>query len=134
MSIDQEFVNGLKMPIIVLGYDLKKLFSVNNNLGHAMIPVFSNAEYAQEYRNYFQKTKDRDIMTFLLDNYNQAIDLFEVVSVANPAVRHIIVDPMPPTLPNMQEKVLSFEVLEYVQRLRNCKSHLDKNKRRRRKY
>lgn len=117
-----DFINGLRLPIIVLGYDPQRLFSVSDSSDNVFIPVFSSAEYARNYQEYFQNKKNSDIITFILNDYDRAISLFEAVSIANPGKTYIGVDPMPPTIANAAEKILCFELQEYVQKLRNCQS------------
>lgn len=125
-----DFINGLRLPIIVLGYNPRKLFSVADKDGKITMPVFSNAEYARNYQKYFQEKHDIDVMTLILTDYEKAVNLFEVISMVDEEVEHVVVDPMPPTIKNLGEKLLSFPMQEYIKRLHNC---WDRTKKARRK-
>lgn len=121
---DFNFVNGLRIPIIVLGYSPRKLFSVSDIHGKVMVPVFSNAEYARSYQKYFNEGHSMNLLTFILEKYEKAIDLFSTIKTADPLVTSVIIDPMPPTAPNLDEKVITYDIQEYTDKLRNCKARI----------
>jgi hypothetical protein len=127
-----DFANGLRLPIIVLGYDPvgPRLFSVSDMMGTAMIPVFSNGEYAKAYQEFFSKKVERNLMTLLMVDYDKVITLFEVIQIADPQLSHVAIDPMPPTLQNAEDKPLCYTLSEYIGKLRTCKDRARKGRKR----
>ena len=127
-----DFIDGLRIPIIILGYAPQKLFSVGDQNNRGMIPIFSNAEYARNYLQYYRDTMKLDLFTYMIDSYEKGIELFEAVMISDPTSTHIIIDPMPPTIRNKGDKVMCYELSEYIQKFRQCKHRADEERRKKR--
>jgi hypothetical protein len=127
-----DFINGLNVPIVILGYGPKRLFSVGDNCNRSMIPIFSNPEYARSYQKYYED-RNLNLYTYVVDNYAAMIELLEAVIISDPSITHTIIDPMPPTVVNKDEKVLCFELQEHIQKFRVCYQRAKKEKRKPRK-
>ena len=104
-----------KLPLFVLGYDEKRLLSASDDNGIIFLPVFFNPDFAERYRQYFNEQFNLQLNSFVVTNAQKALNLFEVVSMADQAIKMVVFDPLPPG--QRPRQVQSSGLMEWVQSL-----------------
>ena len=135
---------SIKLPLVVLGYGdyskTKKLFAVVNVDGIAILPVFTDFELAESYRNYHNdmlkentlqiSVTDRDdnnppeatippygdenqINGLIISELQHARDAFVVINITN-RVTYIAVDP---PIPGSENNLCCMEIDEFLEAL-----------------
>jgi hypothetical protein len=87
----------LKVPFLVIAYDTKKLFSVENEKGIGTLPIFTEAETAEKYRRYFARNFRIKLQICVVDQIEKGLNLVECASLACQTLQHIIINPLPPS-------------------------------------
>lgn len=89
----------MKFPIIFIGYDGQKLFSIESH-GEHLLPIFTDASKALQYRRDMQRVlvrvfdDKRPLQTLVCDEPQQAIDIFQMIAVVSPDVQRAIINPV----------------------------------------
>ena len=86
---------NVTLPLVLLGYDLKRLFSVCDSEGCGMLPVFTEPEVAESYRRHFSSRQGMELQAYILQQPDSAINLMECISIVDPSVKLVIIDPKP---------------------------------------
>jgi hypothetical protein len=87
----------LKTPFFIIGFDLKKVFSVEDGQGVRTLPVFTVIELAEKYRRYFARKHKLKLRTYITDSAEKGLNLVECAAMACPELKFIAIDPPPPT-------------------------------------
>jgi len=87
----------LCLPIIFLGYDEERLFSVADERERSMIPVFMDAELAEEYRVYYEKHYDLKLQALLSTEPAVVINILQCIMLVDPNTEYLTIDPDLPT-------------------------------------
>ena len=87
----------LKTPFFVIGYDLKRVFSVEDDHGVRTLPVFTAAELAEKYRRYFARKHKLKLLTYLSDRAEKGLNLLECAAIACPTLKFVAIDLSPPS-------------------------------------
>lgn len=103
----------ITLPLIVLGYDEKRLYSMSDVTGRTMLPVFTDLELAEKYRSHIAKHRDTNLQALMLSEPEKAVNLFEVILLIDPDLEYIIMNPSPPSIHD--EKMEALRVWEFVQ-------------------
>jgi len=112
----------IRMPLIFIGFDERRLFSVADERGRVMIPVFMSAQLAETYRQYFedhspgQKHEKRSLMTLMVETADKAINLLEWIQMVDPEADRIVIDPDTPTFGS--EDAMCLRLQEFLRDLK----------------
>jgi hypothetical protein len=106
----------IKLPLIVLGYDEKRLFSVEDVKSNIILPIFTSAERADRYKNYFCQQHELDLNTLMVVEPERAVNLFEVVVLIS-SVKFAVIDPYPPTWGRQSEAIGVWDLVNQLKGL-----------------
>ena len=105
------------MPLIFLGYDEMRLFSVADERERVSVPVFTDAEKAESYRMHFMEFRDVKLITLMVAEVGRAINLLQCIRIADPTVGRIAIDPDVPTF--NKEDSICYTIDEAITALTN---------------
>ena len=88
----------IALPIIFLGYDERRIFSVHDQRNLCMLPVFTSAVAAEKYRRHFASTNDLELQTLIVTELERVINLIEVIMIVDPDTECVILNPPPPSI------------------------------------
>lgn len=108
----------ITLPLIVLGYDEKRLYSVSDVTDRTMLPVFTDLELAEKYRLHIAEHRDTNLQALILSEPEKAVNLFEVILLIDTDLEYIIMNPSPPSIQN--EKMEALRVWEFVQQAKTA--------------
>ena len=106
----------IRLPLTVLGYSPKKMFAFqldDNGKSISAIPVFTIPAKAERYRRHWQR-QDVNLRVLLLDRADNAVNLFEVVSVIDPEITHVALDPS-----TLKDEYNCIPILDFIIQLKD---------------
>jgi hypothetical protein len=86
----------LKVPFFVIAFDLKRLFSVEDEKGIGTLPVFTEAEAAEKYRRCFARNFKIKLQVCVADKIEKGLNLVECASLACRTLQYVVINPLPP--------------------------------------
>lgn len=110
----------LKTPFFVIGFDLKKVFSVEDEHGVRTLPVFTAIEPAEKYRRYFARKFKLKLRTYISDSAEKGLNLIECAAMACPSLKFVVINPLPPTKVSNESPATLDSVLKSLMSRYHC--------------
>jgi hypothetical protein len=101
----------LKVPFYVIAYSANRLFSVSDDKNIFILPVFSDAEIAEKYRQYFARTFKLKLQLCVVEKAEKGLSLIQCASISCPSLRYVAINPLPPRMGTAQTELKTIQTL-----------------------
>jgi hypothetical protein len=114
----------LTVPFFIIAYNQKTIFSIEDENGNNILPIFTNAVLAEKYRKYFARKYKLKLQVCIADKPENCLNLIECAMLACKALKFAVIDPPLPTTTSKQpvlkpiQSILTFLLGQY-QKVRN---------------
>lgn len=103
----------IKLPLLVIAFSSKRIFSLENEAGDIYIPIFSDTSLARDYSDTIRGDKTQ-LQTRILVEPEKALNFFEVLALKNPQMYVAFDPPIKKT-----NRISAFPIMEFTCMLKN---------------
>jgi hypothetical protein len=119
----------LKTPFIIIAYDMKRIFSVDNDEETSILPIFTDAEAAEKYRRYFARKYKLKLQICVAGKAENGLNLVECAAMACKTLKYVVINPLPPSSKTEQPKLKPIQeiITVLMNQCRRQKAHSRQN-------
>jgi hypothetical protein len=92
----------LTVPFLIIAYNQRVIFSVDDGKGTSTLPIFTDAVIAEKYRRYFARKHKLKLQVCIADKLENGLNLLECAVLACKTLKYAVINPLPPTAKAIQ--------------------------------